>query len=171
VLAGSLSPLTERQVAAAHSFVPVALDAGALAQGDEAALHAAEVAMLSALEAGRHVLACTRVQGTAPAHLAALAPACGRLLRRVLRQRRVERVGVAGGDTSSHAMQALAPLALDWAGRVCAGVALCRAVSPEPWLDGVELMLKGGQMGPESLFEDLVQGCNQTTAPVGGTAG
>jgi hypothetical protein len=31
-------------------------------------------------------------------------------------------------------------------------------VADAPWLDGVELMLKGGQMGPESLFEDLVRG-------------
>lgn len=157
-LAGSLSPLTARQVAAARSFVPVALDAAALAAGDEAALRDAERTILDALEAGRHVLACTRSEGATPSHLAALAPACGRLLRRVLQQRRVERVGVAGGDTSSHAMQALAPRALDWAARLSPGVALCRAVSQEAWLDGVELMLKAGQMGPESLFEDLVQG-------------
>jgi uncharacterized protein YgbK (DUF1537 family) len=157
-LAGSLSPLTARQVAAARSYVPVALDAAAMAAGDDAALQRAEREILQALEGGRHVLARTGTEGVVRAHLGDLAPACGRLLRRVLQKRRVERVGVAGGDTASHAMQALAPRALDWAGRLAPGVALCRAVSPAPWLDGVELMLKGGQMGPPSLFEDLAHG-------------
>jgi uncharacterized protein YgbK (DUF1537 family) len=157
-LAGSLSPLTARQVAQAASYQPVPLDAAALAQGDESAFTRAEQALLAALRDGRHALAVTRAGDTTPAHLAALAPACGRLLRRVLQQQRVARVGVAGGDTSSLAMQALAPRALDWAGRLAPGVALCRAVADAPWLDGVELMLKGGQMGPESLFEDLVRG-------------
>jgi uncharacterized protein YgbK (DUF1537 family) len=35
-------------------------------------------------------------------------------------------------------------------------VALTRAHSDDPALDGMELMLKGGQMGQEDLFELLL---------------
>jgi len=37
-------------------------------------------------------------------------------------------------------------------------VALCRAHADTAQLDGVELMLKGGQMGTPDLFELLVEG-------------
>ena len=59
---------------------------------------------------------------------------------------------------SSQALLALAPQALDWLGRPSPGVALCRIVSDAPWLAGLEVMLKGGQMGDEGLFETLVRG-------------
>jgi uncharacterized protein YgbK (DUF1537 family) len=37
-------------------------------------------------------------------------------------------------------------------------VALCRLHSDEAALDGLEIMLKGGQMGGEDLFETLLHG-------------
>ena len=159
VLAGSLSPLTARQVAAARSFLHVPLDAARLAAGDAA--YAAHTAgeLVRALQAGRHVLAHT----TPPASGSGvdggdLAAQCGQLLRRVLVAASVSRLGVAGGDTSSLALQALAPTALSWLGRPAPGVALCRAHAAEAWLDGTEVMLKGGQMGGDDLFEVLVAG-------------
>ena len=36
------------------------------------------------------------------------------------------------------------------------GVPLCRAHADDPALDGVELVLKGGQMGGTDLFERLL---------------
>jgi uncharacterized protein YgbK (DUF1537 family) len=87
-----------------------------------------------------------------------LATHCGELLKRVLQARPVARLGVAGGDTSSHAMQALAPTALEWLGRPAPGVALCRMHAEPAWLAGMEVMLKGGQMGDDDLFETLVFG-------------
>lgn len=159
VLAGSLSPLTARQVAAAQSFQRLPLDAQRLARGDAACVDQAVDELAGALQAGRHVLAHTtpldRPGGAADA---ALAAQCGRLLRQVLMRVPVSRLGVAGGDTSSHALQALAPTALSWLGRPAPGVALCRAHAAEAWLDGTEVMLKGGQMGGDDLFEVLVAG-------------
>jgi hypothetical protein len=43
-------------------------------------------------------------------------------------------------------------------GRAAAGVALCRLHATPSWLDGMELMLKGGQMGGDDLFETLRTG-------------
>lgn len=167
VLAGSMSPLTARQITAARCYQRLTLDPRRLANSDAAYADNVELQIISALRSGRHVLAHTSpLPGQENAFAAArgntkgLARACGRLLRRVLENTSVSRVGVAGGDTSSHAIQALEPTALEWLGRPAAGVALCRVHAEAGWLDGMEVMLKGGQMGEIDLFDKLVNGTN-----------
>ncbi|MFN7643023.1 MAG: four-carbon acid sugar kinase family protein [Burkholderiales bacterium] len=159
VLAGSLSPLSARQVAQARAYERVALDAERLAAGDAGYLEATARAIGARLAQGAHVLAGTSIAGPAPlgADLA-LAPACGALLAAVLRQARCARVGVVGGDTSSRAVQALAPWALGWVGRVGASSPVVRAHADDPAVDGLELMLKGGQMGEDDVLDRLVSG-------------
>jgi len=76
----------------------------------------------------------------------------------VIRQVPLRRVGIAGGDTSSQAVKALGPWALTHQATPAPGVALCQVHSDNPALHGMELMLKGGQMGPPELFEHLVHG-------------
>lgn len=165
VLAGSLSPMTALQVEVAGSYQKVWLDAGKLVSeatylGDMATHIAGQ------LRQGLHVLACTaRYENTRqpdssrPATDArALALACGELLAQVLKQQPVKRLGIAGGDTSSHAIQALDAWGLSYKAQLAPGVALCCLHSDDANLDGMEVMLKGGQMGSESLFEDLLTG-------------
>ena len=86
----------------------------------------------------------------------ALAEAGGRLLAAVLARAPLARVGVAGGDTSSHAVLGLDAWGLSFMRRLAPGVSLCRLHSDQPELDGLELMLKGGQMGGDDLFERLL---------------
>ncbi len=161
-LAGSLSPVTARQVAAARSFETVWLDPQRLVIDARARTEA--IGLVSALLAqGRHVLACTVRPGTAPAtdsgvSARALAMAGGELLAGVLAAVPLSRVGVAGGDTSSHAVQALDAWGLSYRAPLAPGVALCRLHSDAVQLDGLELALKGGQMGGEDFFERLVHG-------------
>lgn len=162
VLAGSLSPVTARQVAAARSFETVWLDPQRLVIDARARTEA--IGLVSALLAqGRHVLACTVRPGAAPASdtgvpARALARAGGELLAGVLASVPLSRVGVAGGDTSSHAVQALDAWGLSYRASLAPGVALCRLHSESPGLDGLEIALKGGQMGGEDFFERLVHG-------------
>lgn len=162
-MAGSLSPVTAAQVAAARSFEVEWIDPLPLCT-DAAFLQRQAAALAARLQAGRHVLACTVRPGQSPAADAGvsgreLALAGGRLLRAVLQQApQVRRVGVAGGDTSSHAVQALDAWGLSYRAVVSAGVSLCRLHSDAPALDGLEIALKGGQMGPVDLFERLVHG-------------
>lgn len=158
VLAGSLSPLTARQVAAARSYRRIELDAGALAADDGAAFAESADAAARALRSGDHVLAVTSAPGPGIAASPALAPRCAAWLRRVVDAAPPARLGVAGGDTSSHALQALAPGALDWSGRLAPGVALCRLRGGPAGVDALEVMLKGGQMGGDDLFEALIRG-------------
>jgi uncharacterized protein YgbK (DUF1537 family) len=70
----------------------------------------------------------------------------------------LRRVGVAGGDTSSHGVQALDAWGLSYVADMGAGASLCRVHSDDARLDGMEIMLKGGQMGTDDVFERLVHG-------------
>ena len=158
-----MSALSARQIDAARSYEHVPLDAAKLAHGDVAYEHAMVKGICTLLRGGRDVLAHTRPSAAVDGEgrVAAsrdLALACGRLLRRVLESTPVSRLGVAGGDTSSLALQALAPTGIEWIGRPAMGVALCRLHAAPTWLDGMEVMLKGGQMGGDDLFERLVGG-------------
>ncbi|MCV0439572.1 MAG: four-carbon acid sugar kinase family protein [Hydrogenophaga sp.] len=156
LMVGSLSPVTAAQVEAGavgyeRLDIPDATTADAI---EHLATRAAAL-----LQQGRSVLAHTvapQAGGAAPRDVAA---GCGRLLRRVLlKAPQVRRVGVAGGDTSSFALRELSPLALGWAGSLAPGVPLLRMHADDPALDGVELMLKGGQMGPPDVFQRLLTG-------------
>jgi uncharacterized protein YgbK (DUF1537 family) len=163
VLAGSLSPVTARQVAAARSFDIVRLDAARLAKSHEGYLAGLAADLADRLASGRHVLACTVVAddaGVARADIASidLARAGGRLLARTLAATPVARLGIAGGDTSSWGVRALDAWGLAYAGLVAPGAPLCRLCSDDSSLDGMEVMLKGGQMGGDDLFERLVHG-------------
>lgn len=162
VLAGSLSPVTAAQVRAATSYCQVAIDAAKLvAQPDYAAQLAGSIAAL--LLSGYPVLACTAPSaatyshGTAP-DARSLAIASGKLLADILRRAPQKRIGVAGGDTSSHAVLALDAWGLSYIAQLDPGVALCRLHSDNATLDGMEVMLKGGQVGRDDLFERLLHG-------------
>lgn len=162
VLAGSMSPVTARQVAGALSYQSLALDAARLVS-DSSYLKEQAGSAAAALGEGRHVLAYVRRSGSGPddgvsSHdlarrtsdlLAAVLRACARFGG-------LRRVGVAGGDTSSLAVRSLDVWALSFVRALSPGVALCRAHSDDPALDGMELMLKGGQMGPADIFERLL---------------
>ena len=163
VLAGSLSPVTMRQIAAATSYEHVPIDPARLLARDAAYRDALLQRIAALLREGRHVLAATTGAG-APRlvtrggdEAAALARECGALLAQLLRQQALKRIGVAGGDTSSHALRALGLNALAYVGELAPGVVMCRAHADEPALDGLELMLKGGQVGGDDLFERLLR--------------
>jgi len=153
VLAGSLSPVTREQLRHAPSFARVDLDAAALVAGDPGP--AAEIDTL--LKAGRHVVAATIMPDGGPRNPRDVAKATGAFVGAVLRRNRLRRIGIAGGDTSSYAIGSLDIWGLMHAGDLAAGAPLCRARSNDPALDGLEIMLKGGQMGPNDIFERLIR--------------
>jgi uncharacterized protein YgbK (DUF1537 family) len=163
VLVGSLSPITAQQVHNAKSFKRVDLDAVRLTEPD--GLYREQMAreVSGLLRAGQHVLACTssaegRATAGVPTGSRHLAQACGDWLAQVLRAAPLRRVGIAGGDTSSLAVQSLNAWGLSHIGQVSPDQALCRVHSDDANLDGMELMLKGGQMGPPDVFERLLHG-------------
>ena len=152
VISGSCSPVTEQQIrwAIAHGFANIRLDAAA--RDYSAALDAA----LAALSSGQSVVLYTALGAgdrNAEEGGEKLGRTLGVLLRQVLIRSGVRRALVAGGDTASHALRELGIESLLFAGPMTPGAPLCRCHAPGNVLDGLELVLKGGQVGPENFFE------------------
>ncbi|MCY1545880.1 hypothetical protein D9M68_818430 [compost metagenome] len=96
-------------------------------------------------------------------HTAATARATAQLAAAIVQGsaqagKRLDRIGIAGGDTSSQATLALGLWGLAFRCVLAPGVTVSIARSDDPRIDGVELMLKGGQMGGDFLFDDLALG-------------
>lgn len=78
--------------------------------------------------------------------------ALAEVMRRLLDRTALSRVAVAGGDSSGEVMSALGIDALTVAAGLVPGAPLCRAWSGLPRRDGLEIVLKGGQMGDTPFF-------------------
>lgn len=163
VLAGSLSPHTARQIQCATSYARVLLDPKEISSPDDTYCHKVASHVAALLRQGQSVLACTSDASRSPTKDGSqdsrtLAIACGAWLAQVLRAAPVRRLGIAGGDTSSYAVRALDAWGLSYLQSLSPGVALCRLHSDRAHLDGLEISLKGGQMGSDDLFERLLHG-------------
>lgn len=168
VVSGSCSPVTGAQIrsAVAAGFADVALDPLALLaegpDGPEATTAIESAARL--LAAGRSVVVHSSTGPDDPREAAvagrfgriesgrALAAAAGHILGQVLERADLARVVVAGGDTSSTAVQRLGIDALAMAAPLTPGAPICRILAPGHRLDGREIVLKGGQMGGPDFF-------------------
>jgi uncharacterized protein YgbK (DUF1537 family) len=162
VLSGSCSAVTECQLryALAHGYHGIPVDPTALLDATGSTLtHILEAATQS-FRAGRDTILYTTL-GTpsTPAHGDLLGIALGNLLRElVTRAARfpapVRRVLICGGDTASQAVQQLGIHALTWAANIQPGGPLCHAHAEGP-LNGLELVLKGGQVGTPDFFNQV----------------
>ncbi|MFO7647426.1 four-carbon acid sugar kinase family protein, partial [Halomonas campaniensis] len=76
----------------------------------------------------------------------------------------INRVVFAGGDTSSHAMRRLGADALELvAFDEAQGGHLCRLVATDSLIDGLEVVLKGGQIGGEEFFSRVRHGATEAS--------
>ncbi|MGG4032931.1 four-carbon acid sugar kinase family protein [Paenibacillus cisolokensis] len=82
----------------------------------------------------------------------------GRLARDILLATDVTRLLIAGGDTSGYATRELGAHALTCLRRIVPGGPLCRCHARDSRLDGLELALKGGQVGGPDYFELVRRG-------------
>ena len=160
VMSGSCSPVTERQIRTAldSGYHGIPLDVSRLLTEScaAAAVATALEEAVSHLRAGQSTVIYSALGPLAPAtHPGgeALGARAGALLRRILTETRVPRVVLAGGDTSSHAVAQLGIDALTWAASLEPGAPLCCAHAQTPGIDGLELVLKGGQVGSDDFFE------------------
>lgn len=159
VMAGSLSPVTRRQVDAATSFDRLPADAARLC-GDPAYVAGLLETVAGRLRAGRPVLVWT-APSDGPAdttQASSVADATASFIAAVVRAVPLRRIGILGGDTSSKAVAALGCWGLSYVTTLSPGVTVSRSHSAAAAADGLELMLKGGQMGSEDVLERLVSG-------------
>lgn len=175
-VSGSASRLSALQITAAleAGFAELPVDAAALVgpqgagaaadltaracallrEGRSVLLHTARgpddpriTAMITALQAGGATAAEARHEGGRR-----LGQQLGEVVARILEAVPLPRLLVSGGDTSSQVTQALGPDALQVAARLAPGAPLCRMAAPGRHLDGMEVALKGGQMGGTDYF-------------------
>jgi uncharacterized protein YgbK (DUF1537 family) len=84
----------------------------------------------------------------------------GQIARACISTCGLKRAILAGGDTSSHALGELDIFALTTRFPMTAtpGSPLCTAASDDPSLDGLEIAMKGGQVGGDDYFTSLRDG-------------
>jgi uncharacterized protein YgbK (DUF1537 family) len=153
VVSGSRSDQTRRQADAAAA-------AGWLVRPLALGPEAAEVDdVLDALRTGRGVVLTSDDADPAPAGdrpvLEAIAGAAASVIEAAVRDGATRRVIVCGGDTSSRVTRLLGVESLSIAANPWGNVVLLRAHAADAVIDGLELLLKGGQVGADSLFTDI----------------
>jgi 3-oxoisoapionate kinase len=178
-VSGSVSPVTAAQIAYAreHGFSTIALDAARAIDPVEWSREigrAAETA-LAELGSGRDTLLYSAAGPDDPA-VASLKTALastgvspesvnerlgaglGTILDRILVKSGLSRAVISGGDTSGRAASMLGIDALTAIAPLAPGSPLCRAHAARPDRDGLEIALKGGQVGTPDFFVAAKQG-------------
>lgn len=82
----------------------------------------------------------------------------GQITKEVLKAVPLKRILFAGGDTSSYAASELDILALEMIAPIAPGAPLCKAVSDNEWVNGIEMNFKGGQVGTADYFIKVLKG-------------
>jgi uncharacterized protein YgbK (DUF1537 family) len=157
IASGSCSPVTRGQIAWARDagFAEVVMcelsDKWVQRTADEAT---------RCLKSGRHTVIHTgaAVGPTDNIPAESLGTALGQAVRTTLERVSVQRVCIAGGDTSSYAARALGIELLEMIAPLTPGAPLCRARAAGSPADGVEFVFKGGQVGAADYFAALIRG-------------
>jgi uncharacterized protein YgbK (DUF1537 family) len=190
VVSGSCSPVTAKQIeyAVAHGFAAIALDTVALAEtmtahissstiiekyindtvtlikkGTPVIIHTSLGANDARIEKTYNALAKTAMSRqdilSKTAQIYGLA--LGTIAIGVASQTKLQRLIIAGGDTSSFVARTMGIEAVEMIAPVSPGAPLCKAHAPGSAVNGIEVNFKGGQVGAENYFELVLNG--QTT--------
>lgn len=152
VLSGSTSPRTRDQIARSRWTVVDLFAADAAGRA------------LAALAAGRDVIVSSIATSSCTARTAGdgvdIAAALAAIGERALRSSDLapDRMIICGGDTAGSVLRRLGVDAISLLAQPWGNAVLCRSTSRHPHLDGLELVLKGGQMGHPTLFADVRSG-------------
>jgi 3-oxoisoapionate kinase len=161
-VSGSRSIRTQRQLQVARdagwAVLPLAVSRTASASVEEmttASVH--DMRVVELLASGVNVALSTHdvdFDGIPPGDvLPAIASAAAGVVSAAVAHGATERVIVCGGDTSSRVTRLLGVRSLSIAANPWSNVVLLTAHASGSPIDGVELLLKGGQVGDDDLFE------------------
>lgn len=170
-VSGSCSPVTARQIERAvnSGFAALTLDLPRLLDDTKRSDEQRQLTgrLLTLARTGRSVMISTSpgsntVEPTAGIGRDRLNQVIGQALAGLLEagvnELGVTRVAVCGGDTSTHVARALGIESLEYVGPIAPGSPLCRVQAPGHPLDGREAVFKGGQVGRDSFFQDVLTG-------------
>jgi len=180
VISGSCSPVTEKQIkyALEHQFIGIRASSEDLVNAeisgesrkkiiDEARKyleHGKNVVIYSALGPEDQSIGTTKgmLQGfgqktTDTSQI--LGKQMGVITKELIQSQGLKRVLVAGGDTSGYVLKELDVFAMEMIKPITPGAPLCVTYSNDPLFNGLEITLKGGQMGGADFFlavKDLI---------------
>lgn len=170
-VSGSCSPTTARQIrhALANGFTGLHADPLDLAREPDAAVARLSTEARRLMAEGRSVLVYTALDPETdrggpldqiPSGRHRVGQGLGRIARACIESFGLRRALLAGGDTSSHALGELDVFALTTRFPLAAtpGSPLCTAASADAKLDGLEIAMKGGQVGGDDYFVALRDG-------------
>ncbi|MEJ5080909.1 MULTISPECIES: four-carbon acid sugar kinase family protein [unclassified Ochrobactrum] len=172
VVSGSVSPTTERQIrhATASGFTGIDLNPlDLLGENGNQAIETALAQGQQALQQGNSVILNTALgpsadRGTEIDKIAGsrhkLARSLGFILRSLVEREQLTRAVIAGGDTSSHALRELHVDALTTLLPLpqTPGSPLCTAHGTYAATNGLQVALKGGQVGSDGYFSQIRDG-------------
>ncbi|RVC05108.1 four-carbon acid sugar kinase family protein, partial [Mesorhizobium sp. M7A.F.Ca.AU.002.06.1.1] len=172
VVSGSCSPTTERQIrhALTDGFDGIEVDPVELvSEASQQAITRATASGRASLQAGRSVILYTALGPTADRGAEIdreegarhrLGRGLGEILRNLTVEQSLRRVVIAGGDTSSHALgeTGVDALTIRMPLPASPGSPLCVAHSRVKAIDGLEVALKGGQVGTDRYFSAIRDG-------------
>lgn len=173
IVSGSVSPMTAAQIdyAASHGYEAVRLNLDWVSDRDawDTEIDRAVRKSKAALSEGRDPLVYTARgpddpavrqfkekfysnRETAEAANDLVGSSLGTILDRLIAETGLSRVVLSGGDTSSHAALRLKIDALTSVAKLAPGGPLCRAHSTDRSRNGIEIAMKGGQVGAADYF-------------------
>jgi uncharacterized protein YgbK (DUF1537 family) len=183
VVSGSCSPVTARQIeyALSHGFADIAVDTVAIAASAdaEALIQSYIVTATELIGKGTPVIVHTSVgtddkrvadsyavmagQGLTPNEITLktanlYGTVLGRIALGVAGRTELKRLVIAGGDTSGYVARAMGIEAVEMIAPLSPGAPLCLAYAPETAADGLEVNIKGGQVGAPEYFNQLLDG-------------
>ncbi|MDW5316359.1 four-carbon acid sugar kinase family protein [Rhizobium sp. PL01] len=175
VVSGSVSPTTERQIrhATQNGFTGINLDPlELLGENGSTALDRAITSGLDSLKNGDSVILNTALGPSAdrggdidriPGSRHRLGRLLGTILRRLVEEQQLSRAVIAGGDTSSHALKELHVQALTTLLPLpqTPGSPLCTAHGTYAATNGLQIALKGGQVGSDGYFAQIRDGLQE----------
>ncbi|EJL61870.1 four-carbon acid sugar kinase family protein [Flavobacterium sp. CF136] len=182
VLSGSCSPVTSKQIeyALKNGFLEIALESKAVdIQNQEAIIKNTVARIVDNFNQGKSTILHTstgsndpriaeteayfRTKGISENDIqkqcsTVYGSILGQITKEVLKAVKIKRILFAGGDTSSYAASELDILALEMIAPIAPGAPLCKAVSDNEWVNGVEMNFKGGQVGTTDYFIKVLKG-------------
>ena len=168
-VSGSCSPLTSDQIDSALNagWVGIPLDSTIGDERWEAELVRAEECALAANRAGRNAVVYTcgvgRSRESVPVSVTKVAGGLARIVRLVREEGTLDRALIVGGDTSGHVVTELGAHAILSKGVVGDHTLLFELQADDSVVDGLEAVLKGGQIGGEDFFELVRTGSGRLT--------
>lgn len=182
VLSGSCSPVTSNQIeyALQNGFLEIALESKAVdIQNQEAIINKTVAQIIENFNDGKSTILYTstgsddpriaetesyfKSKGIAENEIqkqcsSIYGSVLGQIANEVLKIISLKRILFAGGDTSSYAASELGILALEMIAPIAPGAPLCKAISDNEWVNGIEMNFKGGQVGSADYFIKVLKG-------------